>query len=68
MKMNCPTCKKSIEYSPKNPYRPFCSPACKGEDLVAWAEERYSTVVESDSEEMDELETQWNEDFKKEHQ
>jgi hypothetical protein len=35
---------------------------------VAWAEERYSTVVESDSEEMDELETQWNEDLKKEHQ
>lgn len=34
---------------------------------MAWAEEKYSTVVESDSEEMEELETQWNEDLKDEH-
>ena len=65
MKMNCPTCKKVIEYSPKNPFRPFCSPVCKGEDLVAWAEEKYSAVVESDPDESEEIETKWDQDLTK---
>lgn len=46
MKVKCPTCGKSIEYSPKNPWRPFCSERCKLIDLGAWASEDY--VIEGD--------------------
>ena len=27
---------------PKNPYRPFCSKACKNADFIHWAEEDYN--------------------------
>ncbi|MES2127602.1 MAG: DNA gyrase inhibitor YacG [Pseudomonadota bacterium] len=37
----CPTCSKKVEWSDKNPYRPFCSERCKQIDLGAWAEEKY---------------------------
>ena len=36
---NCPTCKKAIEYSTKNKFRPFCSERCKLIDLGEWAHE-----------------------------
>jgi endogenous inhibitor of DNA gyrase (YacG/DUF329 family) len=28
-------------YSQRNPFRPFCSAACKGLDLGAWASESF---------------------------
>ena len=39
---NCPTCKKTIEYSTKNNFRPFCSERCKLIDLGEWANETNS--------------------------
>ncbi len=39
--VSCPNCAKKIEWSDKNPYRPFCSERCKQIDLGAWAEEKY---------------------------
>jgi endogenous inhibitor of DNA gyrase (YacG/DUF329 family) len=41
MKAKCPTCGKLIEYTLKNPVRPFCSERCQTLDLGAWADEKY---------------------------
>lgn len=38
----CPTCKKSVVWSKKNPSRPFCSERCKLIDLGEWASEGHS--------------------------
>ena len=35
--VNCPNCGKSAKWTPKNPFRPFCSERCKLIDLGAWA-------------------------------
>lgn len=42
LKIRCPQCKKETEYSPSNPYRPFCSDRCKLIDLGDWADGKYS--------------------------
>lgn len=39
--MPCPTCSTLLEWSPNNPYRPFCSERCKLIDLGEWASESY---------------------------
>ena len=39
--VDCPACKGRSLYSPRNPYRPFCSARCKGLDLGAWATESF---------------------------
>ncbi|MGL9769665.1 MAG: DNA gyrase inhibitor YacG [Sodalis sp. (in: enterobacteria)] len=36
----CPTCSKVIEWSPTEPFRPFCTRRCKLIDLGEWAEEK----------------------------
>ena len=46
MKVKCPTCKKEVEFSGQNKYRPFCSERCSTLDLGAWAEEKYRVPVE----------------------
>lgn len=46
MKINCPNCKKSIEWSAEFPYRPFCSERCRLIDLGAWAEGAYAFPLE----------------------
>jgi len=38
----CPTCRRAIEWSPANPWRPFCSERCKLIDLGAWLTERHT--------------------------
>lgn len=38
----CPTCRRSVEWNDKSPYRPFCSERCKLIDLGAWASERHA--------------------------
>ena len=38
----CPSCKQLTEYSPSNPFRPFCSQRCKLIDLGLWASEQYA--------------------------
>ena len=41
MKVPCPTCQQSIEWTPANVYRPFCSERCRLIDLGEWfSEER----------------------------
>lgn len=37
----CPKCRKPAEYSPTNPFRPFCSRRCKSEDIIAWTSGDY---------------------------
>ncbi|MBK8321419.1 MAG: DNA gyrase inhibitor YacG [Betaproteobacteria bacterium] len=44
----CPGCGESAEYSPANPWRPFCSERCRLVDLGAWASEAYRIPVKSD--------------------
>ena len=36
MRVKCPTCKRSIEWSADNAFRPFCSERCRTVDLGAW--------------------------------
>lgn len=47
MNVDCPTCQKSVEWSEKNPYRPFCSKRCQMIDLGAWANEEYRVPAEN---------------------
>ncbi|MDH5736746.1 MAG: DNA gyrase inhibitor YacG [Gammaproteobacteria bacterium] len=35
--VDCPNCKKAVNWSPQFPYRPFCSERCKLIDLGEWA-------------------------------
>ena len=48
----CPSCGKSVEWTPQSAWRPFCSERCKILDLGAWASESYRIPVE-DRDELD---------------
>lgn len=39
--VDCPFCQQRTEFSPRNPWRPFCSERCKTGDLGAWASDAY---------------------------
>jgi len=39
MKVNCPTCKKEVQWSTQNEFRPFCAKRCQLIDLGQWANE-----------------------------
>jgi endogenous inhibitor of DNA gyrase (YacG/DUF329 family) len=39
--VTCPTCKKLIEYSINNKFRPFCCERCQMIDLGDWANENF---------------------------
>ena len=41
----CPTCRQPTRYGPANPWRPFCSARCRGNDLGAWASEDYRVAA-----------------------
>ncbi len=45
----CPRCGKPAEYSPANPWRPFCSERCREIDLGAWASESYRIPVREEA-------------------
>ncbi|BBM02340.1 DNA gyrase inhibitor YacG [Microbulbifer sp. GL-2] len=45
--LNCPTCKKPIEWSSQFPFKPFCSERCKLIDLGEWASEGHKIPGES---------------------
>lgn len=49
LKTNCPTCNKSVDFIPENPFRPFCSERCKLIDLGAWANEEYAIAASDTS-------------------
>jgi endogenous inhibitor of DNA gyrase (YacG/DUF329 family) len=40
--VKCPTCGRSIEWSPASAWRPFCSERCKLIDLGAWLTEQHA--------------------------
>lgn len=46
MKAKCPGCRKLVEFSKENPYRPFCSERCQILDLGQWADEKYAIPTE----------------------
>jgi endogenous inhibitor of DNA gyrase (YacG/DUF329 family) len=46
--VECPTCSRPAEYSPRNRWRPFCSERCRGVDLGAWASERFRIASQPD--------------------
>lgn len=37
--VKCPQCKKDVEWTSENIYRPFCSKRCQLIDLGEWADE-----------------------------
>lgn len=45
--VRCPTCGGASRYDDTNPWRPFCSEACRRTDLGAWASERFRIGSES---------------------
>jgi hypothetical protein len=53
--VKCPACGSSTPYQ-GNPYRPFCSRACKGSDLLNWSTGAYQIPGETQAGEEDENE------------
>ncbi|PCI60244.1 MAG: DNA gyrase inhibitor YacG [Methylophilaceae bacterium] len=51
----CPNCKTLSEFSPQNPYRPFCSQRCKMIDLGEWAKENYKIPDKTPPKDIDEF-------------
>ncbi|MDO5530822.1 DNA gyrase inhibitor YacG [Sutterella sp.] len=49
MKVPCPVCGTTAEYSPSNPWRPFCSERCKLIDLGEWGTDGYRIAGEPGS-------------------
>ena len=45
--VECPHCKKSVEWSGKSPFRPFCSKRCQMIDLGEWAAEEKAIPCET---------------------
>jgi endogenous inhibitor of DNA gyrase (YacG/DUF329 family) len=43
--VKCPSCGTGVEWIPENRHRPFCSARCKGNDLGAWATEKYRVAA-----------------------
>lgn len=41
LKLNCPTCKKTVLWNDAFPFRPFCSDRCRLIDLGEWASENH---------------------------
>jgi endogenous inhibitor of DNA gyrase (YacG/DUF329 family) len=52
--VRCPQCNGDSEWSPANPWRPFCSERCKMIDLGAWASESYRVPV-AEADELSDL-------------
>lgn len=48
--VNCPRCGITVEWTPENFHRPFCSERCKLIDLGAWATESYRVPVDRQDE------------------
>lgn len=40
--VKCPTCGRTIEWSDRSPFRPFCSERCRVIDLGAWLSEKHA--------------------------
>ena len=53
LRVACPTCGKSVPWTPENTWRPFCSERCKIVDLGAWASEKYRVPVVEDKDQLE---------------
>lgn len=51
----CPTCKKTIEYSLDNKFRPFCCERCQMVDLGDWANESFKIPDKNLTDNLDEI-------------
>ena len=51
--VRCPGCSGDSLYAPSNPYRPFCSKACKNHDFGAWASEQHRLPDDTPSDDFD---------------
>lgn len=51
--VDCPTCRRKVEWKEENKFRPFCSERCKQIDLGAWAEEKYTIPAVNPAEDGD---------------
>lgn len=47
--VRCPACGSWVEWSPRSPYRPFCSERCKLVDLSGWLSEAYRVPADDES-------------------
>jgi uncharacterized protein len=73
MFVNCPNCKKQVEWNSTNLYRPFCSKQCQLIDLGEWANEEkvipsgankdQETIVLPDVEDIEALLAEKGDDF-----
>lgn len=54
--VTCPTCKRTLDWSSENKWRPFCSERCKLIDLGNWAAEKnvISTSAGANENDLDE--------------
>jgi uncharacterized protein len=46
--VTCPTCGKSVAWTPESRWRPFCSERCRLIDLGAWLGEEHRIAGPSD--------------------
>lgn len=46
IKVKCPVCRRSVEWTAEYPFKPFCSERCKLIDLGAWAAEEHCIAEE----------------------
>lgn len=53
--VRCPTCRQPARYVATNPWRPFCSARCRGNDLGAWASEDYRVPAAPPPDDPDEF-------------
>ena len=44
MEVNCPTCKKPVQWTEESLFRPFCSKRCQQIDFGDWASEQNSIL------------------------
>ena len=73
--VNCPTCRKTVEWTSTNEFRPFCCKKCQLIDLGEWATESHSIPVKPgqlsdldiDPEDIEDLLSQTQDDFFNSH-
>lgn len=53
MKVDCPTCKTSVEWSAENSHRPFCSKRCQLIDLGEWADEQHTIASKNEQQDFE---------------
>ena len=54
--VHCPTCKKAVEWSAEEKWKPFCSERCKMIDLGDWIDEKQRIHGEPVSPDNDDIE------------